>query len=68
MEYLLNLLFVVVLVCIITFFGGIIKLFTNKNSKSTALKMILFSVLIVVIILIIGVSVCVSNFRIGGIH
>jgi threonine/homoserine/homoserine lactone efflux protein len=68
MELLLNLGFVVIIICAIVFFAGVVKLFTNKDSNSKAIKMILFSLLTIVIILVIGVSVCFSNLQIGGMH
>lgn len=68
MEHIFNLALVVILVCVITFFAGIVKLFQNKDSNSTAIKMILFSLLTIIIILIIGVSACFSNLKLGGLH
>lgn len=68
MEYLLNLALFVIVICAIVFFAGVVKLFTNKDSNSKAIKMILFSLLTIVIILVIGVSVCFSNLQIGGMH
>lgn len=68
MELLLNLALVVIVICAIVFFAGVVKLFQKKDSNSKAIKMILFSLLTIVIILIIGVSVCFSNLRIGGMH
>ena len=68
MELLLNLGLVVIVISAIVFFAGVVKLFQKKDSNSKAIKMILFSLLTIVIILIIGVSVCFSNLRIGGKH
>lgn len=68
MEYIFNLALVVILVCVITFFTGVVKLFQNKDSNSTAIKMILFSLLTIIIILIIGVSACFSTLSLGGMH
>ncbi|GAA4045135.1 hypothetical protein [Flavobacterium chungnamense] len=68
MEHIFKLALVVIFVCVITFFAGIVKLFQNKDSNSTAIKMILFSLLTIIIILIIGVSACFSNLSLDGIH
>ena len=68
MEHVFKLALVIVFVCVITFFAGIVKLFQNKDSNATAIKMILFSLLIIIIILVIGVSACFSNLKIGGMH
>lgn len=68
MEHIFKLALVVIFVCVITFFAGIVKLFQNKDSNSRAIKMILFSLLTIIIILIIGVSACFSNLSLGGIH
>lgn len=68
MEYLLNLALFVIVICAIVFFAGVVKLFTKKDSNSKAIKMILFSLLTIVIILVIGVSACFSNLQIGGMH
>lgn len=68
MEYLLNLALFVIVICAIVFFAGVVKLFTNKDSNSKAIKMILFSLLTIIIILVIGVSACFSNLQIGGMH
>lgn len=68
MELLLNLGLVLIVICAIVFFVGVVKLITSKDSNSKAIKMILFSLLTIVITLIIGVSVCFSNLRIGAMH
>jgi hypothetical protein len=68
MEHIFKLALVIVFVCVITFFAGIVKLIQNKDSNSTAIKMILFSLLTIIIILIIGVGACFSNLSLGGMH
>ena len=68
MEHIIKLALVIIFVCVITFFAGIVKLFQNKDSNLTAIKMILFSLLIIIIILVIGISACFSNLSLGGIH
>ncbi len=68
METVFKLALIVFFICVITFFAGIVKLFQNKDSNSTAIKMILFSLLTIIIILIKGVSACFSNLSLGGIH
>lgn len=68
MEHLLKLALFVIVICAIVFFAGVVKLFTNKDSNSKAIKMILFSLLTIIIILVIGVSACFSNLQIGGMH
>ena len=68
MEHIIKLALVIIFVCVITFFAGIVKLFQNKDSNLTAIKMILFSLLIIIIILVIGISACFSNLSLGRIH
>lgn len=68
MEHIFKLALAIVFVCVITFFAGVVKLFQNKNSNSTAIKMIIFSLLTIIIILIIGVSACFSTLSLGGMH
>lgn len=68
MEHIFKIALVIIFVCVITFFAGVVKLFQNKDSNSTAIKMILFSLLTIIIMLVIGISACFSTLKIGGIH
>lgn len=68
MEYIFNLAFAIILLCTITFFVGVIKLFQKKDSNAKAIKMIIFSLLIIVITLLIGVSVCFSTLSLGRLN
>jgi hypothetical protein len=68
MEHIFKIALVIIFVCVITFFVGVVKLFQNKDSNSTAIKIILFSLLTIIIMLVIGISACFSNLSLGGMH